>query len=80
MKWQHTERSRGDYRAAPPDVQKAFDKQARLLSQDLRHPSLRAKKYEGNDVWQARVNRNWRFYFVIDGNVYVIVAIVPHPK
>jgi mRNA interferase RelE/StbE len=80
MKWQHTERSRGDYRAAPLDVQKAFDKQARLLSQDLRHPSLRAKKYEGGDVWQARVNRNWRFYFVIDGNVYVIVAIVPHPK
>jgi mRNA interferase RelE/StbE len=62
-------------------VQRAFDKQVRLLAHDLRHPSLRAKKYdEATDLWQARVTRDWRFYFVIDGNTYVIVIIVPHPK
>jgi hypothetical protein len=34
-------------------------------------PSLRAKKYdEAQDYWQARVNRDWRFYF----------TIIPHPK
>ena len=70
-----------DYQAAPPLVQRAFDKQVRLLAHDLRHPSLRAKKYdEANDLWQARVTRDWRFYFVIDGNIYVIVTLVPHPK
>jgi plasmid maintenance system killer protein len=32
----------------------------------LLHPSLHAKKYdEENDVWQARVNKDWRFYFTI---------------
>jgi hypothetical protein len=62
-------------------VQRAFDKQARLLAHDLRHPSLRAQKYdEANDVWQARVTIDWRFYFTIGGGTYVIVAIVPHPK
>lgn len=44
------------YRDAPLQVQKAFDKQAKLLVQHLRHPSLRAKKYdEARNRWQARV-------------------------
>ena len=42
---------------APSDVQRAFFKQVTFLQQDLRHPSLRAKKYdESRDLWQARVN------------------------
>jgi len=81
MRWLHTERSRKDYRDAPPAVQRAFDKQVRLLVGHLRHPSLQAKKYEGvPDLWQARVNRGWRFYFAIAGDTYTIVAITPHPK
>src|SRR5437660_9108610 len=41
---------------APPAVRKAFFKQVKFLEQDLRHPSLQAKKYdESNDIWQARV-------------------------
>ncbi len=32
------------YAAASPQVQKAFDKQLLLLLQNLRHPSLRAKR------------------------------------
>jgi hypothetical protein len=31
--------------ASPPEVQKAFGKQLTNLLRDLRHPSLRAKKY-----------------------------------
>jgi mRNA interferase RelE/StbE len=47
----------------------------------LHHPSLRAKKYEGaEDIWQARVNRDWRFYFRIAGNKYYLVDITAHPK
>ena len=81
MKWSHTRRSERDYRAAPGAIQGAFDKQVQLLVADLHHPSLRAKKYQGaNDLWQARVNRDWRFYFTIDGALCTIVAIVPHPK
>jgi hypothetical protein len=81
MNWAHTRRSEKDYQEAPPEVQKAFDKQAQLLAQNLRHPSLRAKKYdEAFDLWQARVNRDWRFYFLIQGSTYLIVTIVRHPK
>jgi hypothetical protein len=42
------------YRKAPIAVQQAFDKQSALLLEDLRHPSLRAKKYGASgDVWQG---------------------------
>lgn len=70
-----------DYTEAPPAVQKAFDKQVKMLLENSRHPSLRTKKYdESRNVWQARVNRDWRFYFVITGGTYVILNIIPHPK
>jgi len=52
-----------------------------LLVQDLHHPSLRAKKYdEASDLWQARVNYARRFYFRIEGNVYLMDEIKQHPK
>jgi mRNA-degrading endonuclease RelE of RelBE toxin-antitoxin system len=66
---------------APADVRKAFFKQVKFLAQDLRHPSPHAKKYdESKDRWQARVNKDWRFYFNIVGDTYVIRDIIPHPK
>ena len=66
---------------APPAVRKAFHKQLRFLENDLRHPSLQAKKYdECKDLWQARVNLDWRFYFTIEGDVYRIQDVTPHPK
>ena len=66
---------------APLSVQQAFNKQVRLLLDNLRHPSLQAKKYDKvNDIWQARVTRDWRFYFAIDGDTYRLHDIIPHPK
>jgi mRNA-degrading endonuclease RelE of RelBE toxin-antitoxin system len=66
---------------APRSVRKAFYKQIDLLARNLRHPSLRAKKYdEANDHWQARVNKDWRFYFRIIDDTYLISKVIPHPK
>ncbi len=66
---------------APVAVRKAFFKQAKFLAQNLHHPSLRAKKYdEANDRWQARVNKDWRFYFTIVDDTYHILKLIPHPK
>ncbi len=81
MKWQHPARSKKDYDNLEQKIQKTFDKQARLLAANLHHPSLRAKKYdEAQDLWQARVNKAWRFYFKIDDDTYVIAGIVPPQK
>jgi len=70
-----------NYRKAPAAIQRAFDKQSALLLEDLHHPSLHAKKYGvRGDVWQARVNDAWRFYFTIDGETYRVHEIRAHPK
>lgn len=70
-----------NYYKAPRDIQKAFDKQSLFLLEDLNHPSLRAKKYDqGQDLWQARVTKDWRFYFKIVGDIYRLEEIRRHPK
>ncbi len=62
-------------------IQEKFYKQITFLSSDIRHPSLRAKKYdESNDIWQARVNDNVRLYFKIKNNIYILLNIKKHPK
>jgi len=74
----HFERS---YSKAPKKIQRAFDKQSQFLLKDLHHPSLRAKKYdESKNRWQARVTRDWRFYFVIQEDAYILEDIMHHPK
>ena len=81
MKVVLTDRAIEALKDAPSTVQRAFDKQLRFLAYNLHHPSLRAKKFdEANDVWQARVNRDWRFYFTIENDRYIITNILPHPK
>jgi mRNA interferase RelE/StbE len=68
-------------KVAPANVRKAFFKQIGFLADNLQHPSLHAKKYdEARDLWQARVNKDWRFYFMIVGDACIVLDVIPHPK
>lgn len=81
MKLTLTRRALRDYDRLPPSLQTLVDKQLSLLLSDLRHPSLRAKKYdEKRHVWQGRVSRGYRFYFTVEGDTYCILTIIEHPK
>ena len=81
MRLDLSKRARRVLKDLPAPIRKAFYKQAGLLAENLLHPSLRAKKFdESNDFWQARINRDWRFYFVIEGDMYIVTNITPHPK
>jgi len=76
-----TNRFDRDLADAPPAIQRAFEKQLAPLLQNRRHPSLQAKKYdEARGIWQARATLGWRFYFLIDGDTYVLLSLIPHPK
>lgn len=69
------------YEELPVRLRRAVDKQMLHLARDLRHPSLRAKKYdESQELWQARINQSWRFYFLILRDVYYIMSIRKHSK
>lgn len=74
-------RASRDYQKLLTPLQRTAEKQFLLLRRNIRHPSLHAKKYdEARDVWQARVNDDYRFYFQIRGDVYYVITIVKHPK
>ena len=81
MRIQYTASTARTLARLPDSIRKAFHKQAAFLLDNLHHPSLHAKKYdEVSDLWQARVNRDWRFYLRIDRNTYIITDVIPHPK
>jgi mRNA-degrading endonuclease RelE of RelBE toxin-antitoxin system len=81
MNIQFTPRAKRDYADLPPRIQRAVDKQLDFLRENGRHPSIQAKKYsETEDVWQGRVTRDYRFYFQITGDTYLILRIISHPK
>lgn len=81
MQLRYFERFLRSYGEAPSDVRRAFDKQVQFLMENLRHPSLRAKKYdEARSLWQARVNRSWRSYFTIESDAYHLHDIIAHPR
>ena len=67
------------YAKAPPAIKRVLLKQVAFLLDDIQHPSLRAKKYDA-ERWQARVSRDWRFYFRIEGDTYILLDLIPHPK
>ncbi len=81
MRVRFSDRFFSSYLAAPPDIQRAFDRRLTFLLRDIRHPSLHAKKYDkARGIWQARITRNWRFYFTIEADTYCIHDMIPHPK
>ena len=61
------------------EVQKRFWKQLRFLLHNLRHPSLHAKKYdETKGIWQARIDKYYRFYFNIENDTYILLYVKKH--
>jgi mRNA interferase RelE/StbE len=81
MKYRYTAKAEDQFELLPVELQRRMDKQVDLLVADMRHPSLRAKKYsEDEDYWQARLSDDYRFYFTISGATYLIFEIKKHPK
>ncbi len=79
MKIEHTKQIRRALQKFPKQLQEIFYKQIEYLANDIRHPSLHAKKYdESTGVWQARVNKSVRFYFRIEGSTYLLLNIRKH--
>ena len=76
-----TRRARKDFAGLSPQLKAQMRKQLVILQSDLRHPSIDAKKYGGvDDIWQGRVNRDYRCYFHIIDDAYHILTIISHPK
>lgn len=81
MKIRLTDKAVKQYQKLPVNLQKKARKQFAYLLQDVQHPSLNVKKYQGlENVWQGRIDKSYRFYFHIINPNYIIISIINHPK
>jgi mRNA-degrading endonuclease RelE of RelBE toxin-antitoxin system len=77
----YTNRFERQYAQLSDTLKDKVDKLIEFLIDNLHYPSLRAKKYdEARGLWQARVDRRYRFYFQIEGDTCTLLSVVPHPK
>lgn len=61
------------------EERRQMDAHLRFLAENPRHPSLRARRWSGSDLWYARVNRNLRlFYRMTDDDNAVLVDVGHH--
>ncbi|OHA48870.1 MAG: hypothetical protein A2806_04215 [Candidatus Terrybacteria bacterium RIFCSPHIGHO2_01_FULL_48_17] len=81
MRFYFTAHFAARYRRLSPRAKTQTDKALGFLLRDLRHPSLHAKKYdETRGIWQVRVTKTYRLYFLIEGEAYVLLDVKTHPK
>jgi len=81
MEIEFNKRAAKQYNKLPKHIRSKADKQFLYLLSDFRHPSLNAKLYNGtSNLWQARIDKSYRFYFYIVDPHYVVVALINHPK
>lgn len=76
-----TKRFDQSYAQLPAEIQRQAIEQLLRLEADPHHPSLRTHKRRREvDVWQARVTRNYRIFFLMEGDTITLIDIGPHEK
>lgn len=66
------------YQYLPRNIQIKADKQFTLLLTNYHHPSLKSRKMSGEDKFEARIDRKYRFTFQIEAAEIYILTIGPH--
>ena len=70
---------RKEYAILPSVICRSAEEKLKLLLEDFRHPSLRAKKMEGYlGIWEGRITKNYRFTFQVTKDAYIIRHIGTH--
>ncbi|MFQ6066706.1 MAG: type II toxin-antitoxin system YafQ family toxin [bacterium] len=74
-----TDSFKRDYKRLPEKVKRKAEKSLQLLVANLSHPSLRTKKIKSREnIWEARVAKDYRFSFETRGDTYVLRRIGRH--
>lgn len=79
MKIIRTDSFKRDYKKLPDRLKKQVEKSLRFLIGNLSHPSLRAKKIKSREnIWEARVAKDYRFSFEIRGDTCILRRVRKH--
>ena len=80
MKILYSQRFLKSYKKLPLYIRQKADKQIKHLLMDLHYPSLRSKKMEGKNLWEARVDRSYRFTFEKSEDTIILRTVGPHDE
>jgi mRNA interferase RelE/StbE len=64
----------------PPPLKKKAQKQFGYLLENYKHPSLRARKMGGKGVFESRIDKHYRFTFVVSGEEIYVLTVGPHDE
>lgn len=64
-----TAKFKKQYDKLPLNIKLKTKRILNYLKEDLRHPSIRAKKKQGAGIWEGREDRFYRFTFIISEDV-----------
>ena len=74
-----TRQFKKQYKKLPAKIQTKFQKQIKLLIQDIRHPSVQAKKMQNTaNIWEGRIDYQYRFTFKLIDETMILRAIGTH--
>lgn len=62
----------------PAEINKKFFKQTSFLLDNSKHPSLRARKMSGSEIFEARIDRKYRFCYQIEDDEIMVLTVGPH--
>lgn len=76
-----TKKFNKSYKKLPKNIQERFNKQLKILLNDLSHPSLEVKKIKRYDgIFEGRINKNYRFLFSITSKSYILYFVGNHDE
>jgi mRNA-degrading endonuclease RelE of RelBE toxin-antitoxin system len=75
----YTEQFEKQAQKLPINLKQKLKRQLNHLEQNIRHPSLKAKKMVGKaGIWEARVDFHYRFTFQVEGATIILRSVGTH--
>jgi mRNA interferase RelE/StbE len=68
------------YQKLPSKIQKKTDKQFLYLLNNYRHPSLRTKKMNATNHFEARIDYHYRITFYVEEDTIFILSVGMHDE
>lgn len=78
MELERTERLLRAYRRLTAGERRQVDAHLRLLAENPRHRSLRARRWPGSDLWYARLSRDIRLFYEMHETHYLLLDVGHH--